>query len=78
MSKELFKAELVKAYTSLFESDPAYTQAKALNTPGQLAEKMVIGLAVGKARKNGRGVVTACQACGIKNTYKAIAEFLTK
>jgi hypothetical protein len=78
MSKERFKAELVKAYTELFESDPAYSRARRLHTPEQLAEKMVDWLAVSKAEKNGQGVIAACLACGIKNTYKGIAEFLTK
>ena len=75
-NKEKFTHHLELAYMHLFEADPEYSYSASRITPKALAEKMSNGLITGDANKDGDGVKRACKACGIKQTYQAISEYL--
>lgn len=75
-NRDTFRAALVAKYTDLFANDPEYAYSAARCTPESLADKMMPGLIDGSASKDGKGIEAACEACGIKRTYKAIAEYL--
>lgn len=69
---------LAYEYVDLFNSDPEYAYSAAHITPIGLATKMTLGLATGGANKDGKAIRRTCQKLGIKHTYKAIHEYLTK
>jgi len=71
-----FTEALEAAYTDLFANNPKYSYSAYLTTPKALASKMSSHLMTGDANKDGEGVKRACKACGIKQTYKSISEFL--
>lgn len=70
-----FVTTLTAEYIRLFQT-PQYASAAKLHTPASMAEKFTAGLALGTVQKDGEGVRNTCKALGIKNTYKAIKEFL--
>lgn len=75
--RERFETVLTEQYRALFEL-PDYAMAAARYTPEALAAKFTAGLIDGTASNDGDGVKRTCKALGIKPTYKAIREFLTK
>lgn len=77
-NKDTFRAALIAKYADLFANDPEYAYSAARNTPEQLADKMMPGLATGDASKDGAGIKHACKVCGIKYTYAAIRAYLTE
>lgn len=74
-NRERFVGELTTAYEQLF-AQPEYAFAASRTSPHELAIKMTEGLVTRGANKDGRGIQIACKACGIRHTYKAIADFL--
>lgn len=70
-----FSEALCAAYRTLF-LEPEYALAAARTTPAELSEKMTQGLSTGGADKDGKAVQQVIREFGIKNTYKAIREFL--
>lgn len=77
-NKELFIEELTIAYRDLFQTNPEYSYSASRTTPEALAAKMVAGLTQGTANKDGEGIKKACRQCGIKQTFKAIQEYLNQ
>ena len=73
---DLFAATLEAQYTDLFVNDADYAYAAQTNTPAKLAQRMTMGLASGRANKDGAGIRRTCKALGINYTYKAIREYL--
>ena len=71
-----FQELLTSAYSDLFKNDPEYAFSASRTTPEALAEKMTASLIAGTANKDGEGIKRTCKACGIKQTYSAIKEFL--
>jgi hypothetical protein len=76
-SLSTFRAHLLSAYTDLLQYDPAYALAGARTTPTDLADRMVQALANGTANIEGEGIRRACRAVGIRQTRKAIRDYLT-
>jgi hypothetical protein len=74
LNQGLFLAEFRRIYAELAKENPAY-RANLGNLPW-LSLKIMEGLRTGTAMKDGPVVKGACKALGIKNTYRAIAEFL--
>ena len=77
-NKEQFKTKLAEVYQDLFANDPDYSYSSSKCTPQGLSEKMTESLIAGGANKDGEGIKRTCRAFGIKHTYAAIREFLTK
>lgn len=77
-NREQFKAKLAEVYSNLFANDPEYAYSASKCTPEGLADKMTESLITGSANKDGEGIKRTCKAFGIKQTYAAIREFLTK
>jgi len=75
-NKEKFTHHLEVAYIDLFKNNPEYAYSASMTTPKALTEKMSNWLITGGANKDGDGIKHACKACGIKQTYKAISEYL--
>lgn len=75
-NRERFQVELEKAYQDLFATNPEYAYTRDRISLENLAIRMTAGLANGSANKDGDGIKRACKACGIKQTYKAIREYL--
>lgn len=73
---EKFTSALESAYVDLFANDPEYAYSASRTTPKALASRMASLLMTGDANKEGEGIKRACKACGIKQTYKALSEFL--
>jgi hypothetical protein len=73
---EKFENELRKNFEFLF-LDIRYRYAANHRTPAELAARMTYSLLNGTADKNGKGIKLTCKALGIKNTYKAIQEYLS-
>jgi hypothetical protein len=73
---DLFATTLAKHYEYLFASNTDYAYAASRTNPTDLARKMTIGLSTGQASKDGDGIKLTCKELGIKNTYKAIREYL--
>ncbi len=76
-AKYKFTVILADQYQQLFEL-PQYTAAARKHLPLGLAEKMVAGILDGTASIDGDGIKRTCKALGIKNTHKAIKEFLNR
>ena len=78
MSKLLFINALTEHYTYLFENDLNYLVVASKYTPLDYAIKTVEGLIANTVCKEGKGVKSTCKQLKIKNTYKAIQEFLSQ
>lgn len=78
MSMKEFQTTLAGEYARLFASDPRYAYVATRATPEELAQRMSFGLLKGGASKDGEGIKSTCKALGIKYTYKAIRDYLTK
>lgn len=77
--KERFIKMLTIGFELEFKTNPKYVVHFRTNTnPKDFAEEIVDGLIAGTASKDGECVQSTRRALGIKNTYKAIKEFLTK
>jgi len=74
-NQERFKSVLTDQYRGLFKK-PEYAIAAKKNTPEESAARMVDSLAAGSASKSGTGIQATLKILGIKNTYKAISEYL--
>jgi hypothetical protein len=74
-NKDNFRNVLTKHYIKLYET-PDYVMAKSKYLPGDLANKVVEGLIDDAANKSGKGIQLTIKELGIKNTYKAIKQYL--
>lgn len=59
-----------------FISDISYATAAQFTTPEAMAKKMTAGLLAGTASKEGYAIKDTCKVLRIKQTYKAIQEYL--
>lgn len=75
-NRDLFRKHLEDAYADLFANDPDYSFAASRTTPAALATTMTGSLAAGTANFNGAGIKRACKAVGIKQTMRAIRDYL--
>ena len=77
-NRVIFERILADQYRDLFANDPEYAYAKSRQTPESLAAIMVGSGATFTANKDGDGIRRTCKALGIKHTYKAINEYLSR
>ena len=74
-NRERWMTILTGQFELCLETDE-YAMAKSRYTPEELAEKMTSGLLNGTADKDGKAIRNTCKVLGLKNTYKAIKEYL--
>lgn len=72
---EKFESELIKQYTELLKT-MEYAQANIKYDAKNLGQMITCALKHKRGDKNGTGVRAVCKILGIKNTYKAIEEYL--
>ena len=74
-NREKFIEVLTKHYEELFKN-PKYHVAAAKFTPSSLAVTMTAALVAGNGDKDGDGIKLTLKELGIKNTFKAVKEYL--
>lgn len=74
-NRERFRERLVTQYTALFQL-PQYAGAAHRFTPKEFADLAVRDLPLATFSKDGEAVRAVCALLGVKNTYKAIREYL--
>lgn len=74
--KTKFKETLSKELAARWH-EPQYSRASQQTTPEEWADRLTEGLAKNLASKDGEAVKATLKTLGIKNTYKAIVEYLS-
>lgn len=71
---ELFYETYVRHLTAAVQTNPGTYAFNAGQVP-DVARRMVLGLAAGRASKDGKALTATCKELGIPHTYKAIRAY---
>jgi hypothetical protein len=71
-----FESALTAAFTHHFATNSQYANVAEKNSPREYAHRFASAVLDCTGRNDGAAVRDACKALGIKNSYKAMHEFM--